>query len=104
MQKFWKNSPLWQRERELLAELEAATEADSNAGATVLACLRIGVLGSIHGRECRAAYLRASEARDDAYAAWRTASEAFKASAAGQARARYLADPLAAQVTESEAA
>ncbi|MBZ9705353.1 hypothetical protein LB543_01240 [Mesorhizobium sp. ESP7-2] len=104
MKRFWESSPEWQRKRELFAALEAATGADSEAGATVLACLRIGILGSIHGRECRAAYLRASEARDDAFVAWSAARDAFKACAAGQAHARYLADPLGATMTESEAA
>ncbi|WP_295808497.1 hypothetical protein [uncultured Nitratireductor sp.] len=47
---------------------------------------------------------RTREDRDDAYVAWVKASKTFRASPAGKARARYLADPLAFRATESEVA
>ena len=104
MRDFWKQSPEWQRKQELGAALDAAETAKSGAGRLVLSCIGIGgdAPGSSIWRERRQAYLDAVEAYEIAFAAWDEADEAFRASPAGQARARYFADPLASRATESE--
>lgn len=104
MKEFWKQSPEWQRAEELEARFDAATKAMGEAGEQVLYCVAADA-DSSHGdfwRERRQAYKDAVERCDEAYAAWRTAHEAFKASPAGRAFYRFLKDPLAP--AEQEAA
>jgi hypothetical protein len=76
MKEFWKQSPEWWRLQESCDALRLAERMlDEAEGPYWIE--------------------RAKDDRDDAYVAWMKASRAFKASPAGQARARYFADPLA---------
>ncbi|MGB3540714.1 MAG: hypothetical protein WBA42_21380 [Mesorhizobium sp.] len=107
MKKFWEDSPEWQRKEELHAELVQATKAKEEEGRCVLACIQHDN-DSPHGdywHQRRQAYKNAAERYQDAFDAWMAAHKAFRASPAGQARARWLKDPLApAAQTEQEAA
>ncbi|RWC46093.1 MAG: hypothetical protein EOS55_18250 [Mesorhizobium sp.] len=104
MWNFWESSPEWQRKEELFAALKVAKAERDEAGRGILVCVGLGYLDGAVWESDRAAFLLAHEAYEDAFLAWREADKAFNASPAGQACARYFADPLAAQATESEAA
>ncbi|WP_095091015.1 hypothetical protein [Mesorhizobium sophorae] len=104
MQKFWESSPEWQRQEEFFAALKAAEEAQGEAGRGILSCVRLGILDGPVWESDRAAYLLAHETFEDAFMAWSAARTAFWTSTAGQAEARFLADPIAFRASESEAA
>lgn len=106
MKNFWENSPEWQRERELRAELEAKTKAMDEAGDWVLACIRNDNDSPWGGywQGVRQAYKDTAERRQDAFDAWQAANKAFDASPVGQAYLRWLKDPLAVLPPEQEAA
>lgn len=104
MKRFWESTPEWQRQEELFAALKAAEEARDGAGRGVLSWVWLGYLDGPAWQKDREAYLAAVEEWRDAFDAWHQACKTFDASAAGQARARFLADPIAFRVSESEAA
>lgn len=104
MNAFWEQSPLWQRQEELYAEVDAAKEAMEEAGRALLWLVEIDA-DAASGREWQArrqAYLDAVEVFQAVGSAWAAASRAFKASPVGQARARYFADPLTYRAPEAE--
>lgn len=100
---FWQRTPEWRRKRERQAALDAAREEMDKAGRAVLIDLRMGMLDTEIGRDDRKAYLLAHQTYEDAHVAWDSARQAFEASPAGKARARWHADPIGATMAESEA-
>jgi hypothetical protein len=105
MKKFWEQSPEWLREQEAWNALEAAKGAWKEAGRDLLVKIECyGPQPSTIEDEARTRFFEACGVQDEAREAWVKTHRAFKASAAGQAYARYLKDPLAPVATESEAA
>lgn len=101
MKHFWEQSPEWQRQQELGEAYDAAEKARREAGWVLSFVLHDAVApsGAAWGK-ARADYKEACEAWKDAGDAWWAAVEAFRASPAGQARARYSRDPLATPAEE----
>lgn len=95
MKNFWEQSPLWQRKEELYAALKAALEVEKEAGRLVLSAVLYDTMGGEIWRERADAYKAAADAAFEAMRASNAANRAFEASPAGQARDRYLRDPLA---------
>jgi hypothetical protein len=102
MENFWEDSPLYRRKQELLDELDMARGARDEAATPVLMAVRMGATDLDLFRQYRAEYLAAYEAWEDVYVAWDTARRAFAASPAGQARVRWLKDPLAPAAPEEQ--
>lgn len=102
MESFWESSPEWRRKQELGEAFDEAERAKREAAEAVLACVRHDAVapGGVVWERAREGYKEAYEAWNDAADAWVAANKAFRASAAGKARARYLADPLASPAEE----
>lgn len=104
MNEFWKQSPEWQRKQEAEAAWEAAKQAEKKAAESVLARVRYDATRGEDWHRAAEAYTAAAEAAYKAVLVSIDADEAFHASPAGQARARYWKDPLFFCAAESEAA
>lgn len=105
MKQFWEDSPLYQRKQEAFAAYERAAKEENEAGALVLASVRMDATGGQIWRERTDSYKSSVEDAWCAFNAMIQADEDFRTSHVGQAFARWLKDPLApAAPAEQEAA